>query len=222
MSYDVPWDAINPTLANQTVSLSNFALNIAGQNLIPATATFTTSPTAQFEYGEFVGLTFAINTAAIAGFPYTAVSAAGSTVTASRVGLPALTTNIVVADNFITMDFAQVTTGKAYLLKVEVMAGPQRTSSFTVVVGAGASAEEIRTMVLNGLKSDGFDVTAVGTTKLSIGGAGGKLLIGGSFDLGNMNAQGQFVRDQTLTGPKLTSVIGGVNVFVNGVQQQLR
>src|SRR4029079_17333319 len=74
LSYDIPWESVDPDQASQSLSVSNFTLNIAGQNLTEASASFTTLPTAEFAYGEFKGLTFAIDTSGISGFPYTSMS----------------------------------------------------------------------------------------------------------------------------------------------------
>lgn len=86
VSYDIPWGSVDPTQASQSLSLSNFNLNIAGQNLSEATATFTTLPTVQFANGVLTGITFAVNTAGLANFPYTSLSMTGLNVAAQTVG----------------------------------------------------------------------------------------------------------------------------------------
>jgi hypothetical protein len=107
--YGIPWGDVDPDVASQSLPLMNFALLFAGQTLTPATGTFTTSPTAQSEYGEFEGITFAITTSGIGGFPYSSVSVSGLTVTA----VAAVTGQILV----VNADEPKLPTGKTLAWK---------------------------------------------------------------------------------------------------------
>lgn len=75
VSYEVPWDQVDPDQASQSVAPLNFRLNIAGQNIDTGTpgANFTALPALQFEYGQGTGITFAVDTSALtaSGFQYT-------------------------------------------------------------------------------------------------------------------------------------------------------
>lgn len=82
LSYDDPSGSVDDSQASQSLALSNFTLTLAGQVLTPANASFTTSPTMQFAYGEMTGITFAIDTSGISDFPYAGVSAEGMTLSA--------------------------------------------------------------------------------------------------------------------------------------------
>ena len=86
--YDVPWSSVDPAQATQSLSLSNFAITVAGETLTPANSSFTTSPTAQFAYGVFTGVTFAIDTSSQMGYAYSSVSMSGFTIS----GIDAITT----------------------------------------------------------------------------------------------------------------------------------
>lgn len=219
ISYSVPWDLIDATLATQTIAPADFNLNIAGHNFEIGVANYTTAPTLLFEYGVLAGAYFALDTGAVPGLSLSAFSMSGMFATGTFAGLPPLVAPVVRAANFITMDFAQITTGKAYMLQVEIDVGLQQALRVTISVGAGASVEEIRNTVLAVLESEGIKVIPAGTSKLTIGGKGDKLLTGASFLTGTQVQNGQVFTDATLNGPKLTSQTGGVNVFVNGKKQ---
>jgi hypothetical protein len=81
---------VDSTQASQSIPLTTFTLNIAGQNFSYGSASFTTSPSALFENGAFKGLNFVLDTSGIANFPYTALSMSSLTVTADlqAPGLP--------------------------------------------------------------------------------------------------------------------------------------
>ena len=90
MSYDLPWDSVDATLSSQTVSLAYFSLNIAGQNFPYGYGSgyysYSAVPTARFEYGEFKGLNFNLNTIGVANFPYTSLAMVDLGVTAQAIG----------------------------------------------------------------------------------------------------------------------------------------
>ncbi len=57
-------DEVNNSLASQTIALTNFNLNLGGVDFHTGDAAFTTIPSALFEYGEFVGYSFDLDSTA--------------------------------------------------------------------------------------------------------------------------------------------------------------
>jgi hypothetical protein len=72
ISYQVPWDQVDPTQASQSLT-PTINLNIAGQNFTYGSANYTSGPTLLFQSGDLAGVNFAVATA---GTPYLNVSAA--------------------------------------------------------------------------------------------------------------------------------------------------
>ena len=86
IKYEIPWNLVDVSLANQSLAVSGFNLNLAGEDFAESTAAFTSSPVALFEYGEFVGLSFAIDTSATPSFAYSSLSISGMVITALAAG----------------------------------------------------------------------------------------------------------------------------------------
>jgi hypothetical protein len=175
MSYDIPWDQVDPAQASQSLSLSNFNLNIAGQNLREGSANFTTAPTANFSYGEFTGLTFAINTSGLSNFPYTSVSMSGLTVTAQPLVGQAVNVTADVPHTMLSLDFKDVANTFNYSLKITVRLADGTSNDITITIESGTTAGGTRDAVLSALQDlringKKLDVEALGDTRLKIKG----------------------------------------------------
>ncbi len=180
ISFTIPDGPIDPYQSSQSLSLSNFNINIAGQNVNEATTTFTTTPTAQFENGALVGLTFAVNTSAL-GFGWNSLSMSGDwTLSAVQTGtnqlfqVNALQQKSKAETNTATLEFDLATTGMAYNIQVKVYGSSnpyiQLAQTITVNVQATDTASQIRNRVDNSLRAAGIFEQNVGTTEVLIGG----------------------------------------------------
>ena len=119
--FDIPWGDIDPEEATQSLPVSNFALTLAGVTLTDQNVTFNTSPTADFEYGEFVGKTFDADTSGLEGYDYSDVSMTGLELSATDAGTATEhDANAVVANSAIVLDFSTVATGQSYRIHLDV------------------------------------------------------------------------------------------------------
>jgi hypothetical protein len=154
ISFDVPWNQVDDSLASQSLSPMGFNLNIAGQKFTYGSASFTTAPTLLFEYGEFKGLSFALNTAA-AGFAYSSISMSGLDVTAIQAGtgLPMLArAEKTVGTPVGFINLAPLgTQANAYTLTIKFKAADGTTFEQTYNIGANTSAADVTTLVLNSI-----------------------------------------------------------------------
>lgn len=165
---------MDPAQAGQSLSLSNFTLNIAGQNLTEGSANFTTAPTAQFANGDFVGLSFAVDTSALANFPYTSISMSGMNTTAIAGGTT-LTTVAAELHTMLSVDFKDVNNTFTYSLKITVRLADGTSDDITITVESGTSAAGTRDSVLSALQDlringKKLDVQPVGETRVMIKG----------------------------------------------------
>lgn len=220
LSYDIPWDQVDATQASQSIPLTTFNLNIAGQNFTYGSANFTTNPSALFEYGEFKGLSYVINTSATPGFAYSSVSQSGMTITAvPNVGQPVFT-SMVVAQRSIVLDFTQVTTGQSYVFRIRLLKGDGTAieSSGWITVSADATRADITDAVATALSGGKFKVTVDGN----------KVKIVGDVDSGWSQVEFSAattvgaMRDNTIKPPKYIITVGVTNYTFNGVEQIIR
>ena len=116
VGYTIPWDSVNATQASQTLSLSDLQVTVAGQTFSAPGATI------KFAYGGFVGVTFSVNTAGVANYPYNAISMAGNlTVTAVMRGtLNPVTTVAAIVNNEAKLDFSGIPVGKAFRMDIGI------------------------------------------------------------------------------------------------------
>ncbi len=171
ISYNIPWDSVDPTQASQSLTPTNFNLNIAGQNLTGSSLYFTTTPTVQFANGEFVGLNFALNTSTLAGFPYSSLSMAGLNVTAQP--LVGQTFNVLAAvkNPAIDIEFSTWFTGGNNLtLSITWKLSDGTDDGTTIQIPSGTSKETVRTLVYSVLDDNGLKPTAIGNTELLVKG----------------------------------------------------
>jgi hypothetical protein len=178
ISYTTPYDQIDPTQASQSLALSAFNLNIAGQNFAYGSASYTTAPTLQFEYGHLVGVTFAVDTSAVTGFPYASISGASGTITAIDIvtslplSAPAKSKNASVVIDFNAITIPTTTQGEQeFSIRVTATDGTQM--SVSVMVKPGDTKTEVRDKFEELLVNAGFKATAVGSTMLDIKGTTG-------------------------------------------------
>ncbi|MBA4062295.1 MAG: hypothetical protein C0501_01050 [Isosphaera sp.] len=163
VSYDVPYHTVDPTLANQTVTLTDFKLNIAGRNLTTSTSgVFATAPTALFAFGVFQGVTFAADTSALADFPYTSLSLNGLTGAAQSAG-QTFNVNAAASTSALTLDFSQVTIGEAYIITIDMKKddGTLIGETLTITVGATATRAQLVQAIVDTLEGTDFKTKVV-------------------------------------------------------------
>jgi hypothetical protein len=166
--YDVPYEDVDPALATQSLPVDNFKLTLAGETFTDADT--ANPPTAEFEYGLFVGLTFAINTSGIAGFPYTSLAVSGLDFTAQPlVGQP-ISVLQKPERTSISVDFSNAGTTTAYDLTIWVYIDNLNRIDVTFKVAANTTGGGLRDAVFAILKDKGVDVTAVPGDRLVITG----------------------------------------------------
>jgi hypothetical protein len=169
IGYTVPWDAVDPTLASQSIPLTDLQVNLAGQLLPGGGATFTTSPTIQFAHGVFTGVTFALNTSAVAGYHYNSVSMSGMTVSGvTRAGGQNVNATAALAQPGVQLDFSSFTTGTAYRLRVVIQSATQNLESVTITVAAGATTQDVVAAIAAALDGDKVEVLEKSNSRLLI------------------------------------------------------
>jgi hypothetical protein len=181
--YDVPWSEIDPDEATQSIPLTDFTLVFGGQTFDESSPYFTVAPTAEFEYGDLVNITFAITFAApVAG--YASLAVAGGEATA----VDAVTTDpevVAVADNvpaslLLNFDGMTFDTTGTTPWTFRAAWGGQDSGPVMVTIPQsgtpGATPTAVRDMVKTALKAKGWVVESDGTTLLVITGAPGKHL----------------------------------------------
>jgi hypothetical protein len=166
MGYTIPWGNVDPDQASQSLALTDFSLSLAGETLTPATADFTTNPTAEFEYGQFVGLSFAIDTSGISGFPYTSVSMSGLNVTAQPPVGDAFIVAAAPKRTSLSVDFSAAGNTTAYELTIWVYLDGLNRTDVTITVSANTTGPGLRDAVWAALKDEGIDVTMSGEGRL--------------------------------------------------------
>ena len=123
--YDIPWDDVDAAQASQSVAPTNFKLTIAGEEFAYGSSSYTTAPALVFEYGEFKGVTFALDTTYTMGFAYTSLSASfnlagANIITAIEASTGAQLTapipKMPAPKQEVFFNFNSVTTGKAYTI----------------------------------------------------------------------------------------------------------
>ena len=180
--YDIPWADVDPDAASQSLALSNFALTLAGHTFTAADAAST--PTVQFENGVFVGITFAIDTSGVAGYPYTSLSMSGLNLTAvPRIGDPFFV--MAPAErSALTVDFKNAGGNLlAYKLTVKVETQSGTIANVDFQVPASATAGQIRDAVsaaLDGVK--GLEVKLSSDDRLIVYGTKNDQLVRVRFD----------------------------------------
>lgn len=197
ISFDLPWDQIDSTLPSQTFTPTAFNLNIAGQNV-------TAAASVTFEYGNFTGLNFAVGAV---GF-YSSLSMTGLAVTAVQAwNGQALFTNATapVPQQFVNFDFANVKTGRDYVIKLTFADGSNKEIvTISVNVSNTDNAADIALKAVNAINA--------GTTKIKAGvrGTDVRIKLGpngrswGKLDYSTyQSVGGVLVLDLTLAGPAI-------------------
>lgn len=177
ISYNIPWDSIDASASSASVSPANFRLNIAGQNIESSTANFTSAPTLHFAYGEFAGVTFAVDTSGVSGFPYTALSATlaqgGNLLTATKAGTGQLQPVLILADQKTAVLFFQtgandtkntvLPEGTRIRIRVEAQGvNPYDYDAATVV---GETVGDVAQQIYENMKTAGWDVALLESGK---------------------------------------------------------
>jgi len=217
ISYDVPYDQINPTLSSQTLTPLAFNLNIAGQKFSLGSSGFTIPPTLSFANGDLVGVNFKVNTP---GTPYPSISVINGLATiqtgpTSFVNAPAPSTNASVAIDFANINVPAA--GGPFDVTIRVTAGTV-VKSITVSVENGVSANAIRDAFNTALYDNGI------TAYPSGGDTGTRLIIQGAKANGAVAAQ-QLTSVETFfsslgagVGPKLETRTKGPSGGLPGYQ----
>ncbi len=175
ISFRMPWESVNATLATQSLSLQNFNLNLAGRNFTTSDVTVNATPTAHFVYGKVVGVTFDLGLSTV-GFPYSAVSMAQDIVTATGAGFTVqgdanyqLANAASKPSTGLGLTFAAPTENYHYELTIDYNGKPYK---ITADIQAGSSAEVVRDTIFNALNTklagSGLTVSKSGTTGITI------------------------------------------------------
>ncbi|MBY0458626.1 MAG: hypothetical protein K2V38_14900 [Gemmataceae bacterium] len=229
ISFAVPWDQVDATQASQTLAVSAFNLNIAGQNISSGLAA---TPTATFEHGHFVGIAFDLGTTGVtAALAYTRIRAESGFQILATPSAPAAPQQVVQADgdNWIRVNFNDVTVGKDYKVKIQLRnadgteflltgqaAGANTT---TVTIGSGATKDEVIQSILEGvagLKKGGYQHVKIrkeanGTVRFAVNTNSANFIKSIEFTLTKLNGDA----DNTLVGPKYRTD-SDLGVSVNG------
>jgi hypothetical protein len=154
ISYQTPWNEVNEALASQSLPAIGFNLNVAGKNFTVGSASFTTAPTLQFEYGEFKGVSFALNTAG-SNIGYSSISMSGLDVTAIVAGTNQSLFANAQKDAPKPVGFINLaplgTQANAYTLKIKFTAADGSTFEQTYNIGANTSAADVTALVLESI-----------------------------------------------------------------------
>lgn len=125
-----------------------FNLNIAGQNFTYGSASYTTAPTLLFEYGEFVGVSFELDTSAAPGFAYSSLAMSGLDVTAIVAGTgQQLFTAAAKRQTMASLDFTNTYTTDAVNITVKVTFADGSTKQEIVLVPASSDAVTVRAFI---------------------------------------------------------------------------
>lgn len=177
LSYTIPWDQVDPDQASQSLTLTAFNLNIAGQNFTYGSASYTTAPTLLFEYGDLVGISFAVDTSMVFGFAYSSISIANGIATAQLaangqfINAPVANQTASVIIDFSAISIPAAGQG-AVEVKIRVTAGTT-VQSVTVEIQPGATKAQVRNAFQDALTSVGFSAVSDGDTGLRIKGTTG-------------------------------------------------
>jgi hypothetical protein len=176
ISYDIPWSQVDPDVPNQYLTLANFNLNLAGQN-IGAGYTYPGSdaPQVHFQNGEFKGLVFDLDTSALAGFPVSRLTMSGLDLD-YVFGGQTFQVRADLGSTFVHLDFTGTTVGRDYTLTITIETADGTLPVIGVGITAAATPETIRTTVATALETAKVAVRSAGTTQLIISDADGKPL----------------------------------------------
>lgn len=75
LNYTVPWSSVDPDQASQSLPLSDISLVLDGHTFLASD--FATTPTMQFQYGLYQGITFNLDTSTVPGYPFVSISMSG-------------------------------------------------------------------------------------------------------------------------------------------------
>ena len=217
LSYTIPFEDVDASLASQSLAVSGFNLNIAGLNLAQGSASFTTPPTAEFEFGVFQGLTFTINTSTTPNFALTSISMSGMNITAIVTGSgQQLQSNVVAAQTALVLDFSQVTTGKAYVIHFSLKkADGTLLETADITISADATRAQIVDAILTAFDGNQtFTVTADGNEVKIVAAPGSGW---DKLDYKTFTIPGQV--ENTVKAPKFVYSVGLIGYYFNGTSQ---
>ena len=217
IKYDVPWDDVDPSEASQSLALTNFVINIGGRTFTPSSTdvTFVTAPTAQFEHGILVGITFELDTSAVGNGFYTSVCMDGSLTLTGAYGSTELQT-VAAEQGSVTIDFNGVATNQKLYVEVVVQTGVEADmKTIRIDFAANATAQTIRNAIKVELTQVGYRTDVSGQTELVVAGRGNKGLSAISVVFGTEKDMSNTVPNNALTKPKLKSNSGAVSTTYN-------
>ena len=174
IKYEIPWGSVDPTQATQSLTPTSFNLNIAGQNFAYGSANYTTAPTLLFEYGDLVGVEFALDLTGT-GSPFSSISVFNGVAT----GIDALTQQVFNAPisktgpAALTLDFSTISIPATGSTKVtlNVRTADDKEVSVEVEIFAGATKTQVRDLFKTALAGKGIIAEASDTTGLKIQGS---------------------------------------------------
>ena len=75
LNYTIPWTSVDPDQASQSLPLTDLTLVLDGHTFL--VADFASTPTIQFQYGLYQGITFNLDTSTVPGYPFVSISMSG-------------------------------------------------------------------------------------------------------------------------------------------------
>lgn len=223
-SFTLPVDQVNASVERQQIPIDDLTIQVSDATLTSANSLIQTK--ADFYHGSLLGF-FGV------WEPYGAdiqtVDVEDTALQLTR-NVPNPGTGEVAAVAIkpaqVIADFANITTGRAYQMRVLVYAdsptGNTITTDFTVTVNANNTPSDIRDAVNSALTQAGCFANSIGGTRLGIGGTTDKPASMVEIELLSRTPDGRLVVDNTLGGPSYVTDVDGVQLFVNGVLQNPR
>jgi hypothetical protein len=229
VSYAVPWDDVDASSVNDSVSPLNFRLNIAGRNIDTGTpgANFTVPPALHLEYGECAGLTFELDTQGLqlSGFPYTSFSAAfnlngDNLITVIKAGVGQLQPSQILAErpqvtfNFNTgaNDTKDTVLPTGTTIRIHVTAG-EEVYDYNGTTVAGETVGDVVQQVYENMKTAGWDVALLPSGK--------GLIVNGALKYNEVLQRNQVIRPEkaginysTAAQPVGPKAIGSVQLLI--------
>jgi hypothetical protein len=221
ISYAIPWESVDPDLATQSVALTAFNLNIAGRNFAYGSASYTTAPMLQFEYGELKSVTFALDTSATQGFAYTSFSGAvdangNNIVEAVKAGIGPLQPVLLRAAqaqavfNFNTgaTDTSNTVLPTGTRIRIQVKAGDY-TYDYDATTVAGETVGDVAAQVYENMKTAGWNVSLLPSGRGIV--VNGKLIDQGKV---NVKVEQAGINYSTVAQPVGPKTAGGVQLLI--------
>ncbi|HXD88250.1 MAG TPA: SdrD B-like domain-containing protein [Urbifossiella sp.] len=214
ITYTMPWDSIDSTLASQAIDLTDFQISVGGQLFTSSRSdiTFSQSPQVTLSNGVVTGINFATDTSGVVGYQYSSVSMSGFTLTATAPGqdpvqaLVADQPQAVIWFNQTTSDTkdTQISGVATIRIKFKLTSpdGSVSTYEYNAAPSEGQTIGDTVSIVLADMKKGGRPVTATDSGR-------GIILTGGA----GTTKVGIYYDGATATQPIKPNLKGGVGLL---------